>query len=100
MISLLAGLKMSSLAYVNVYSTNWKIMQRQDPKGLNFEGLKMLDSNIRTYRTQRLDETTGDICLVIRFTTRVMVIKISKITEFFNFLLMTSKTQSQFGQNI
>ena len=42
-------------------------------------------------RAQREDEKNGVICLVIMFTPRVMVIKMSKMAHFLNFLLMTAK---------
>ena len=42
-------------------------------------------------RAQREDEKNGVICLVIMFTPRVMVIKMSKMANFLYFLLMTAK---------
>ena len=50
--------------------------------------------------TQRVDEKIGIICVVITFTPRVMVIKMSEMAQFLYFLLVTAKKQSQFGQNI
>ena len=44
---------------------------------LNFEGLEMQKSNIPTNTAQRVDRKNGVICVVIMFTTRVMVIKMS-----------------------
>ena len=41
-------------------------------------------------RAQRQCEKNGVICLVIMFTPRVMVIKVSKNGSFFVFLLMTT----------
>ena len=52
------------------------------------------------YRAQRVDEKNGIICLVIMFTPRVMVFKMSEITNFLYFLLITAKNLSQFGQYI
>ena len=49
---------------------------------------------------QRVDEKNGAICLVIIFTPRVMVIKMSKMAHFLYFLQMTAKNQLQFGHNI
>ena len=49
-------------------------------------------------RVQRVDEKNGFICLIM-FPPRVVIIKMSKIAHFLNFLLMTEKNQSQFGQN-
>ena len=40
------------------------------------------------------------MCLVIMFTTRVMVIKMSKIAQFLYFLLMIAENQLQVRQNI
>ena len=51
-------------------------------------------------RAQKVDEKNGVICLVIMFTPRVMVIKMSKMAHFLYFLLMSDTNQSQFGQNI
>ena len=67
---------------------------------LNFAGLEMQIRNIPTHRTQRVGEKNGVICLVIRFTLGVMIIKMSKMAHFVYFLLMPAKHQSQFGQNI
>ena len=67
---------------------------------LNFKGIEMQRQNIPTDRAQRVDGKNGVICLVIMFTPRVMVIKISKMAHFFYFLLMPLKYQSQFGRNI
>ena len=70
------------------------------PHGTEFEGLEMQKWNIPTDRAQKVDEKIRVICLVIMFTTRVMVIKMSKMAHFLYFLLMPAKNQSQFGQNI
>ena len=66
----------------------------------NFEGLEMLKWNIPMGRAQRADEKMRmRPCLVIIFTPRIMIIKMSKIAPFFYFLLITGKNQSWFGQN-
>ena len=44
----------------------------------NFQGLKLQKWNIPTDRNRRLDENNGVICLVIMFSSRVMVIKCEK----------------------
>ena len=44
------------------------------PLKLNFEGFGMHRWNKTTYRAQRVDEKNVFICLVIMFTSRVMVI--------------------------
>ena len=46
---------------------------------LNFEDLEMQKWNIPTDKAQRVDEKNSAISLVIMFTPRVMVSKISKI---------------------
>ena len=51
-------------------------------------------------RAQRVDEKNGVICLVIMFTSRVMIIRMSKVSNFLYFVLMIAKNQSQFGKNI
>ena len=51
-------------------------------------------------RAQRVDEENGVICLVIMFTSRVMIIRMSKVSNFLYFVLMIAKNQSQFGKNI
>ena len=50
---------------------------------LNFEGLKMQNWNIPTDRAERVDEKNVVICLVIMFTSRVMVNKMSKMAQFY-----------------
>ena len=67
---------------------------------LNFDGLEMQKWNIPTDRAQRVDGKNGISCLVIMFTPRVMVIKMSKMAHFLYLLLMPAKNHSQFGQNI
>ena len=47
---------------------------------LNFEDLKMLKWNMPTDRAQKVDWKKGVICLVILFTTKIIVIKMSKMT--------------------
>ena len=49
-------------------------------------------------RAQRLDEKNVALCLVVMFTPRVMVVKMSKLAYFLFFLLMAAKNYSQFGQ--
>ena len=75
---------------------------------LNFEGLEMQKNktkqkktNIPTDGAQRVYEKNGDIYLVIMFTSRVIVIKMSKMLHILYFLLMVAKYQSsRFGQKI
>ena len=58
------------------------MMQRGDPLELNFEDLEMKNWNIPMDKTQRVDEKNGVNCLVIIFTPRVMVMKMSKMVHF------------------
>ena len=58
---------------------------------LNCKGLETKKWNIPTGRVQRVDEENGVICLVIMFTPRAMVIKMSKMLIFLYFLLMLAK---------
>ena len=51
-------------------------------------------------RAQRVDGKNGVICLVIMFISQVTVIKMSKMTHFWYFLLMPRKNKSKSGQNI
>ena len=55
--------------------------------------------NISLDRAQKVDEKDGVILLVM-FTLRVMVIKMSKMVHFMYFLVNTAKNQSRFGQDI
>ena len=45
-------------------------------------------------RAQRVDENNGFVCLFIMFTSRVIVIKMSKRTNFLNFQLIAAKSLS------
>ena len=55
---------------------------------LDFEGLEMKHA---TDRAQRVDEKSGNICLVIMFTPRVRVFKMSEIANLFVFSADNSK---------
>ena len=83
------GLKVLSL-HVNVYFTNENIKPRGDSMKLNFEVLEMQKWNIPMDRAQRVDEKNGVICLFIILTSRVIVIKISKMVHFLYFLLIAA----------
>ena len=56
--------------------------------------------NITTDRAQIGDEKNGVICLVIMFTSNVIVIKISKMADFLYFLLMAAKNSYSLGKCI
>ena len=51
----------------------------------------MQKENIGTDRAHKVNEKNEVICLVIMFTPRVMVIKISTMARSLYFLLMTAK---------
>ena len=55
--------------------------------------------NISKYRSQRVDQKNDFIRLVM-FTSKVMVIRMSKMAYLMYFLLNTAKKQTQFGQDI
>ena len=67
---------------------------------LNFEGLEMQKRNVSTDKAQRVYEKDGVICLITRFIPRIMVIKMTEMAHILDFLLMTAKIQSQFGQSM
>ena len=58
--------------------------------GLKFKVFEMQKWNISTYRAQRVDEKNDVICLVM-FTSKVMVIRMSKMAHLMYFLLNTEK---------
>ena len=59
-------------------------MQRENPMELNFEMQKVHVTD----RAQLVAEKNGAICLLVMFTLRVMVMKMSKAFQFLYFLLM------------
>ena len=75
-------------------------MQKADHMELKFESLEMQKWNMSTDRNKNANAKNGVICLFFMFTHGVIVIKMWKIAHFLYFLLMTTKNQSQFGQNI
>ena len=89
-ISILAGLTLSSLACKCVFYRP-KHNARKDSMQLNFEGLQMQKWNIPTDRAQRAYEKNGIICLVMVFTSRLMVIKMIKNSSFSLFYADGSK---------
>ena len=98
---MLTYLKVSSLACKRVFyrpeqnaKVGWGSME------LNFEGLELQRWNIPTGRAQRVDDKNTVICLAIMFTPGITIIKISHLTPFLYFLLMTANNESQFGQNV
>ena len=84
------------LWYLNVYFGDHNIMQRKKPMELNFECLEIQKWNITMDRLQRVDKKWGNLS---RYS-QIMVVKMSKIAHFLYLLLMTVKSQLQYGQNI
>ena len=69
-------------------------MQKEDPMELNFQRLEMQKWNIPpTDRAQRVDVENKIICIVIMFTPRVIIVKMSKNGTFFVFSADDSKNQ-------
>ena len=58
---------------------------------MNFESLEIQKLNVLTDKDQRVNEKNVAICLVIMFTSRVMVFKMSKIGPVFVFYGDNSK---------
>ena len=79
------------LKRLNMYFTCQNIMQREDFMELNFEVFEMQKWNIPTDRAQRINEKNKVICIFIMFTSRVMVIKISKMTHSLYFCWLKQK---------
>ena len=96
---MLTDLKLSSLAGKCVFHRPEQ-NANGGPIELNFEGLEMQKWNIPTDRAQKRDTKNGVICLVMMSTPGVMVIKMSKMAHFFNFLLMTANSKSKFWEII
>ena len=49
-------------------------------------------------RALKIDEKNGVHCLVIMFTSIVLIFKLSEITDFLYFMVITVKSLSQFKQ--
>ena len=96
---MLTGWKVSFLASKSVFYRPEHIAKRRGME-LNFEDLEKQKWNMPTVRTQRVGEKNGVVCLVIMFTSGLMVLKKSRMANFLYFLPTTAKNQSQFGQNI
>ena len=90
---MLTGFRMLSLACKCIFYKPEHTL-RGNPLELNFEGLEIKKENIPTDRALRDDEKNGFICLVIMFTPRIKVIKMSKLAHFLEFLLIKAKIQS------
>ena len=62
-----------------------------------FKFLKCKNEIITTDRAQRVDEKNDVICLVM-FTSKVMVIRMSKMAHLMNFYLNTEKNRPSLGK--
>ena len=96
-ISMLTGLKVSSLTCKLVFYKP-ELNAKAGPYGIKFS-----KPQNETYQWIELKEYTkknGVICLVIMFTSIVMVFKKAEIAIFLYFLLITAKILSQFGKYI
>ena len=94
-ISMLTGFGMYKRAfYTPEHNAKW------DPKESSFEGLEMQSWNIPTDWAQQADEKNWVSCQVIVFILGVMVTITLKLASFLYLLLMATKKQSRFEQNI
>ena len=73
--------------------TYWKV----GPHGTEILRFQMQKWNISTYRAQRVDEKNDAICLVM-FTSKVMVIRMSKMAHLMYFLFNTEKNRHSLGK--
>ena len=64
---------------------------------LNFEDLEMQKWNIPSNKAEGADEKNGVICLVIKLTSGVMAIKMSKMVIFCIFCLWQQKISHSMG---
>ena len=92
---MLTGLNVFSLTCKCVFYRT-ELNTKGGPIELNFEGLEM--NQTKRQRAERVDEKNGVICLVIMFTSRVLAFKMSKMANYFCFILIAAKYQSQLGQ--
>ena len=98
-ISMLTGLKVSSLAFKSVFyrpEHNLKI----GTHGIEFSKPWNAEMKHTNQKSQRLDEKNGVICLVIKFTARFLVIKMSKKNHFFIICWLQQTIHHSFGKNI
>ena len=97
---MLTCLKKPSLACKCEFYTP-KHYVKGDPMELNFE-LNLQNAtkwNIPTDRAHRLYDKNGVIYLVIMYTPRVIIIKMSKMVHFFCIFGWRQQKNNQFGQN-
>ena len=78
---MLTDFKMASLACICLFYSPG-LNAKGDYMKLNFEGFEMRKWNIPTDTAQRVDQKNVVICLIIMFTSGVMVIKMSKMAHF------------------
>ena len=80
---MLTGLQVLSLACKCVFHGPEHNAKGRESIELNFERLKNQHLNVPTNRAQRVDEKNRFTCLVITFTSRIKVIKMSKSGSLF-----------------
>ena len=87
-----------------VFSTEMYILQARTYQKVGPPGteIKYLKFKTEIYQRIELKEQMRKMGVIrlVRFTPRVMVIKMSKMAHFMYSLLDTTKNQSQFGQDI
>ena len=84
----------SQVFYRPVYDVKWGLHGIECWRSWNAEMKEIND------RTQRVEQKSGVICLVIMFTPRATNIKMSQMAHFFLcFQLMAAKNMPEFGQN-
>ena len=71
-----------------VYFADQKKVQKRDPMEFNFEDQISNILNMPADRARIADEENGVTCLVIMFTSRVMVVEMLKMAHFLCFLLL------------
>ena len=71
-----------------VYFADQKKVQKGDPMEFNFENQISNILNMPADRARVADEENGVTCLVIMFTSRVMVVEMLKMAHFLFFLLL------------
>ena len=91
------SLKVSSLSCKSVFFRS-EHNAKGDHMELSFQRLEMQKWKIPTGRPQRADEKIEAICLIIMFTPRIMVIKMSKMAHIMYFLLMTAEKSVSSGK--
>ena len=96
-ISMLTALKMSSLTCKCVFYRP-ELNAKAGPHRIEFS--KPWNETYQWIELKEYTKKNGVICLVVMFTSIVMVFKMAEIAIFLYFLLITAKSLSQFGEYI